>query len=41
VAARQTVDFLRKEAAQGNRKDYLDFLDAVPAGVPMNTDRVA
>jgi hypothetical protein len=40
LAAWQTVDFLKKEAAQGRRKDYLKFLDAVPDGVPVESDRI-
>ncbi len=39
-AAWQTVDFLKKEAPHGRRKDYLKFLDAAPEGVPTDTDRI-
>jgi hypothetical protein len=40
LAAWQTVDFLKNEAAQGKRKDYLRFLDAVPETLPRETDRI-
>jgi hypothetical protein len=39
VAALQTVDFLRSEAARGNREDFDRFLSAVPAREPIETDR--
>jgi HicB family len=31
MASIMTLDFLRAEAAQGNRKDFEKFLSAVPA----------
>ncbi len=40
LAAWQTVGFLKKEAAQGRRKDYLKFLQAVPEGAVPETDRI-
>lgn len=40
VAALQTLDFLRREAAKGRREDFDRFLAAVPVGEPIETDRM-
>lgn len=40
MAALATLDFLRREAAQGSRKDFEAFLAAVPHGPVSETDRL-
>ena len=40
IAALQTLDFLRNEAANGNREDFERFLSAVPRREPIETDRL-
>jgi len=40
MAAMQTLDYLRNEAARGRRKDFDRFLAAVPGREPMETDRM-
>ncbi|MBL9145357.1 MAG: CopG family transcriptional regulator [Verrucomicrobiaceae bacterium] len=40
VAAWQTADFLKQEAAQSTRADFLKFLDAAPDTPPVKTDRM-
>jgi len=40
LAAWQTLEHLRREAASGHRKDYLKFLDAAGDETPTETDRV-
>ena len=40
MAALTTLDFLRREAAQGRREDFDAFLAAVPHGPVPQTDRL-
>jgi uncharacterized protein (DUF1778 family) len=40
MAAWQTLEHLRREAATGRRKDYLKFLDAAGDQAPVETDRI-
>ena len=40
MAALATLDFLRREAAQGRRQDFEEFLAAVPHGAVPETDRL-
>ena len=40
MAALTTLDFLRREAAQGRREDFEKFLAAVPRGEVSETDRL-
>jgi Arc/MetJ-type ribon-helix-helix transcriptional regulator len=40
MAALTTLDFLRREAAQGRRQDFEEFLAAVPHGAVPETDRL-
>ena len=40
MAALTTLDFLRREAAQGRREDFDTFLAAVPHGPVPETDRL-
>ena len=40
MAALATLDYLRREAAQGSRQDFEDFLAAVPHGPVPETDRL-
>jgi len=40
MAALTTLDFLRREAAQGRRQDFEEFLAAVPHGAVSETDRL-
>ena len=40
MAALQTLDYLRGEAAAGRREDFDRFLAAVPDRVPIETDRM-
>ncbi len=40
MAALATLDFLRREAAQGRREDFDAFLAAVPHGPVPETDRL-
>ena len=40
MAALTTLDFLRREAAQGRREDFDAFLAAVPHGPVPETDRL-
>jgi hypothetical protein len=40
IAALQTLDYLRNEAAHGRRADFERFLSAVPAREPIDTDRL-
>ena len=40
MAAWQTLEHLRQEAARGRRNDYLKFLDAAGDETPAETDRV-
>ena len=40
MAALTTLDFLRREAAQGRREDFDAFLAAVPHGPIPETDRL-
>jgi len=40
MAAMQTLDFLRNEAARGRREDFDRFLAAVPNREPIETDRM-
>ena len=40
MAALTTLDFLRREAAQGHRQDFEEFLAAVPHGAVPETDRL-
>lgn len=39
MAAIKTLDYLRREAAQGKREDFEKFLAAVPHREPDETDR--
>lgn len=41
MASVMTLDFLRAEAAQGRRKDYLSVLDQAPDGPPVEGDEIA
>ena len=38
LAALMTVDYLRREGAEGKRKDFERFLEAVPHREPEETD---
>lgn len=40
MAALMTLDYLRREAAQGRREDFERFLAAVPHREPDETDRL-
>ena len=40
MAVLTTLDFLRREAAQGRRQDFEEFLAAVPHGAVPETDRL-
>lgn len=40
MAALMTLDYLRREAAQGRREDFDRFLAAVPQREPAETDRL-
>ena len=40
MAALRTLDYLRREAAGGRRKDFERFLAAVPDQPPADTDRL-
>ncbi len=40
MAALRTLDYLRKEAANGRREDFDRFLAAVPDQPPIKTDRM-
>jgi uncharacterized protein (DUF1778 family) len=40
MAAWQTLDHLRREAARGRHKDYLKFLDSAGNEKPADTDSV-
>ena len=40
MAAWQTLEHLRLEAAKGRRKDYLDFLNAAGEEAPLQTDKL-
>jgi hypothetical protein len=40
MAALRTLDFLRREAANGKREDFARFLAAVPHREPVETDRL-
>ncbi len=40
LSAIRTVEYLRQEAARGDRQDFLRFLDAVPAREPEETDHL-
>ena len=40
MAAMKTLDFLRREAAEGKREDFDRFLAAVPHRKPEETDRL-
>jgi len=40
MAALQTLDYLRREAAAGRREDFERFLAAVPDREPIDTDRM-
>jgi len=40
MAALRTLDYLRQEAAKGNREEFDRFLSAVPAREPAETDRL-
>ena len=40
IAALQTLDYLRSEAARGRHEDFERFLAAVPNRDPIETDRV-
>ena len=39
IAALRTLDYLRREAANGRREDFDRFLAAVPDREPIDTDR--
>ena len=41
MAALMTLDYLRREAAQGRREDFEKFLAAVPHRQPDESDRLA
>jgi hypothetical protein len=40
IAAIRTVEYLRREAAAGQRQDFEQFLAAVPHRQPSDTDRI-
>ena len=40
MAAMKTLDYLRREAAEGKREDFERFLAAVPHRKPEETDRL-
>ena len=40
MAALRTLDYLRREAANGRREDFDRFLAAVPDETPADTDRL-
>ncbi len=40
MAAMMTLDYLRREAAQGRREDFEEFLAAVPHRQPEESDRL-
>jgi Arc/MetJ-type ribon-helix-helix transcriptional regulator len=40
MAALATLDFLRREAAEGSRQDFEEFLAAVPHGPVPESDRL-
>jgi hypothetical protein len=40
LAAMQTLEYLRNEAAHGRREDFDRFLATVPDGAPIETDRM-
>ena len=40
MAAIRTLDYLRAEAAQGKREDFVQFLAAVPHRQPEESDRL-
>ncbi len=40
LAAWMTVDYLKQEAAQGQRADFESYLKAVPAAVPLPGDEL-
>ncbi len=40
MSALLTVDYLREEAAQGNRTDFENFLKRVPSVEPIETDLI-
>jgi hypothetical protein len=40
LAAWHTVEHLRREAASGRRRDFLDFLNAAGNEPPLETDRI-
>ena len=40
MAAMKTLDYLRREAAEGKREDFARFLAAVPHRKPEETDRL-
>jgi hypothetical protein len=40
IAAIRTVEYLRREAAAGQRQDFEQFLAAVPHRQPADTDRI-
>ena len=40
MAAMKTLDYLRREAAEGRREDFERFLAAVPHREPDETDRL-
>ena len=40
MAAMKSVDYLRREAAEGKREDFERFLAAVPHRKPEETDRL-
>jgi len=41
MAALRTLDYLRQEAAQGRREDFVRFLASVPDVEPAETDRIS
>lgn len=41
MAAMKTLDYLRREAAEGKREDFERFLAAVPHRKPEETDRLS
>ena len=40
LAAWQTMEHLRREAAAGRRRDYLNFLNAAGGEPPSETDKI-
>jgi hypothetical protein len=40
MAAIQTLEYLRREAANGSREEFDRFLAAVPHRIPVETDRL-